>query len=344
MRLIPDIAWTTAEREPRRLDPRLLALLREIRRCSTLRAAVAGVGLSYRGAWDLLGSQARALGAPLVVLQRGKGTRLAPLAEELLAADERAHRMLDASREGLAVRLQATRRAAPLRCIASHDLLLAEFVAAASVEVDLSFRGSMESVAAYAAGDVELAGFHVLAGERDSVTPYLSLLNSRRDRLVRFAEREQGLMVAPGNPKRIRALADVAHRGVRFINRQRGSGTRALIDRLLQRSQVSPESVKGYADEEFTHLAVAATIAAGRADAGVGVRAAAARFGLAFVPLGRERYWLAIRRQAVSERRTARFLAALRGPALPRLARRLAGYDAAGAGEVASLSALEAQV
>jgi len=70
MRLVPDIAWTTAEREPRRLDPRLLALLREIRRHSTLRAAVAGVGLSYRGAWDLLGTEARALGAPLVVLHK----------------------------------------------------------------------------------------------------------------------------------------------------------------------------------------------------------------------------------------------------------------------------------
>jgi putative molybdopterin biosynthesis protein len=148
-------------------------------------------------------------------------------------------------------------------------------------------------------------------------------------------------MVAPGNPRGIHSLADVAERGARFINRQRGSGTRALVDRLLRRAGLAPEEVKGYGDEEFTHLAVAATIAAGRADAGVGVRAAAARFGLAFVPLGRERYWLATRRQSLGERRMEQFLSALRGASLARLAKRLAGYNAAGAGEIVSISVLE---
>jgi molybdate-binding protein/molybdenum-dependent DNA-binding transcriptional regulator ModE len=340
MRLIPDIAWRTAEHDSRMLDARLLPLLRALRSRPTLRSAVAAVGLSYRSAWDLLGVQTRALGAPLVLLKRGRGARLAPLAERLLAADDDARHVLEGT-AGLAVKVDAAKAGARLRCAASHDLLLAEFVADGGLELDVGFRGSMESVSAYAAGHVELAGFHVLADERDSATPYLSVLNARRDRLVRFAEREQGLMVAPGNPKRIRSLADVAQRGARFINRQRGSGTRALIDRLLRRAGLAPEDVKGYGDEEFTHLAVAATIAAGRADAGVGVRAAAARFGLAFVPLGRERYWLATRRQTLGERRMERFLTALRGPSLARLAKRLAGYDAAGAGEVVPISALE---
>ena len=133
----------------------------------------------------------------------------------------------------------------------------------------------------------------------------------------------------------------MADHGARFINRQRGSGTRALVDQLLRRGGLAPEALKGYADEEFTHLAVAATIAAGRADAGVGVRAAAARFGLAFVPLGRERYWLAARHRTLGERRMERFLSALRGPALPRLAKRLAGYDAGRAGEIMPVSSLE---
>ena len=150
-------------------------------------------------------------------------------------------------------------------------------------------------------------------------------------------------MVAPGNPRRIRSLADVAERGARFINRQRGSGTRALVDRLLRRADLTPEQIKGYGDEEFTHLAVAATIAAGRADAGVGVRAAATRFGLAFVAVGRERYWLATRRQTLGERRMEQFLSALRGAALARLAKRLAGYNATGAGEVVPISALEGE-
>src|SRR6185503_21140158 len=107
MRLIPDIAWRIGEHDSRVLDARLLPLLRAIRSRATLRSAVAEVHLSYRGAWDLLGAQARALGAPLVLLQRGRGTRLAPLAERLLAADDDARRVLEATAERLAVKVDA---------------------------------------------------------------------------------------------------------------------------------------------------------------------------------------------------------------------------------------------
>ena len=340
MRLVPEIAWTTAEREPQRLDPRLLVLLREIRSRSTLRAAVAGVGLSYRGAWDLLGSQARVLGAPLVVLQRGKGARLAPLGEELLAADERARHILQASRDELAVRVQSAPRAARLRCVASHDLLLAEFAKTAGLALELSFRGSLDSVAALAHGEADLAGFHLSPGAPAAATPYLRLLRTRRDRLVRFAVREQGLIVAPGNPKKVLSLRQVAERHLRFVNRQRGSGTRALVDELLRDASVPPRELRGYADEEFTHAAVAATVAAGRADSGVGVRAAATRFGLGFVPLRRERYWLAAHQRTLASPAGERILAALRTPAFQRTAGRLTGYDVDGAGEVLELAVL----
>src|SRR5690348_6939369 len=134
MRLVPDVAWRTAEREPRALDPRLVPLLRGIRDRATLRAAVAAVGLSYRRAWDLLGNEARALGAPLVLLERGRGARLAPLAEQLLQADDDARRALDGV--DLAVKVRPGTAGARLRCIASNDLLLAEFVAAVAPELD----------------------------------------------------------------------------------------------------------------------------------------------------------------------------------------------------------------
>src|SRR5690349_19462505 len=247
MRLVPDIAWTTAEREPRRLDPRLVALLRGIRRHATLRAAVAGVGLSYRGAWDLLGAEPRALGPPLVVLRRGKGARLSPLAEELLAADDEARRTIEAAH--LSVKVSAA-QIGRLRCIASHDLLLAEFAGAA---LELSFRGSLDSVAALAHGEADLAGFHVTIGAPALAAPYLRLLKPRRDRLVRFAAREQGLIVPAGNPKKLRSLGQVAQKRLRFVNRQRGSGTRALVEELLREAKVAPTALQGYGDEEFTH-------------------------------------------------------------------------------------------
>lgn len=342
MRLVPDIAWTTAEREPRRLDPRLLVLLREIRSHSTLRAAVAGVGLSYRGAWDLLGSQARALGAPLVVLQRGKGARLAPFAEALLAADDEARRTLEGARRRLSLDVPAAATGTRLRCIASHDLLLADFAAAQLPELDLAFRGSLDGVAAFAHGESELAGFHVTSGGGSAALPYLRLLKPRRDRLVRFAAREQGLIVASGNPRKLHSLTEVAEKRLRFVNRQRGSGTRALIEDLLREANVAPDELRGYADEEFTHAAVAATIAAGRADAGVGVRAAAARFGLGFVPLCRELYWLALHERMLATPAIGRFLAALRTPAFVRMAKRLTGYDVTRAGEICPVDALRA--
>jgi molybdate transport repressor ModE-like protein len=338
MRLVPDIAWTTAEREPRRLDPRLVALLREIRRHATLRAAVAGVGLSYRGAWDLLGVEARALGAPLVVLRRGKGARLSPLAEELLAADDEARRIVTAA--GLSVMVLATQTPDRLRCVASHDLLLAEFAGAAAPALELSFRCSLDSVAALAHGEADFAGFHVTIGAPALAAPYLRLLKPRRDRLVRFAAREQGLIVPAGNPKKLRSLGQVAQKRLRFVNRQRGSGTRALVEELLREASVAPGELRGYGDEEFTHAAVAATIAAGRADAGVGVRAAAARFGLGFVSLRREQYWLAARERTLASPAGERLVAALRAPSFERAAKRLTGYDVAGAGEVMAISAL----
>ncbi len=343
MKLVPDIAWRSAGSDPLDIDARLLPLLREIRGSGTLRAAASARGMSYRAAWDLLGAQARALEAALVTMVRGRGARLAPFSERLLAADDAARALLRSSRRPLNLST-ATARAGPanrLRVAASHDLLLAEFSARAKLHLDIVFRGSLESVTAFAQGEAALAGFHVMSeSPAAALAPYRSLLNAKRDRLIRFAGREQGLMVAPGNPRRIGALADLARRRLRFINRQRGSGTRQLIDRLLHQSGVDASHLRGYEEEEFTHVAVAATVAAGRADAAVGVRAAALRFGLAFVPLRDERYWLAVKLRTLEDPRTRRLLAALHGATLTRLAKRLTGYDVRGAGEVVSLDAL----
>jgi molybdate transport repressor ModE-like protein len=340
MKLEPHIAWRSPGRDPFQLDSRLLRLLREIRSRATLRAATAAVGLSYRAAWDLLGAQARALGAPLVLMERGRGARLSPLAERLVTADEAAHAEIEPLRERLSLQIESVADAARLRLVASHDPLLAEFLAQAHLPVDLAFRGSLESIAAFARGEAELAGFHLLPGQA-AAPAYGELIKPRRDRLIRLARREQGLIVAAGNPKRVRSLADVARKRLRFVNRQRGSGTRLLVDELLRQSGIAPDKVQGYADEEFTHAAVAATIAAGRTDAGIGVRAAAARFGLAFVPVHSETYWLLTRARTLADRRLERLIAALRGAAFRRLAEHLSGYDLAGTGEILPVSALQ---
>lgn len=335
MKLVPEVSW----RAGAPLDPRLVPLLRAIRGHDTLRAAAQALGVSYRSAWDLLAAEARALGAPLVAMERGRGAKLAPLGERLLAADDAVRRELERLQPRLAVTVTAAERAAAqrrLRLAASHDLLLAQFCESVSLPVDLAFKGSLECLAALAHGDADLAGFHA-SGD---LGPVSRLLQPKRHRLVRFAMREQGLMVAKGNPRRVRRLEDLGKKPLRFVNRQRGSGTRLLFDALLAQHGLRPADIAGYATEEFTHLAVAATIAAGRADAGFGVKAAAARFGLDFLPLRRERYWFALRVRDEDNAAVRAFLKALRGDELQRMARALPGYDARGAGETCAVEAL----
>jgi putative molybdopterin biosynthesis protein len=232
-----------------------------------------------------------------------------------------------------AVEPPATARATPLRLAASHDPLLAEFCERFAIPAgligELAFRGSEESLALFARGAVDLAGFHL---EDFDLRRFV---RSGRDTLLRFAERAQGLIVPPGNPKRLASLADVVQRRARFVNRQRGSGTRRPIDRLLAEAAIVPERVRGYTTEEHTHLAVAATIAAGRADAGFGVHAAASQFGLDFVPVLREQYWLALRSQTLASSAGEQLQAAIAGKPLARIARKLPGYDLSQAGSTA---------
>jgi molybdate-binding protein len=188
-------------------------------------------------------------------------------------------------------------------------------------------------------GAVEAAGFHV-AADGLGADELLRGLDPRRDVLIRFVRRRQGLIVPRGNPRRVRALADVAQRRLRFVNRQRGSGTRVLVDQLLRAQGIDAAALRGYATEEFTHLAVAATVAAGKADAGFGLEAAARQFGLGFVPIAAERYLFACRRAALRAPGIERFRTLLANAATGRIVTRLAGYSLDAPGELTEAAAL----
>jgi molybdate transport repressor ModE-like protein len=350
MRLVPTLVW--ADGGGAALDPRLLPLLRAIGGTGSLTAAVAACGISYRAAWGLLRDCRPRFGEPLVLLERGRGARLSAMAQRLLRADAMAASRLAPLLPALAVEVGVTTiaaergAAAKLRIAASHDLALAQLAhdPADGLHLDVAFMGSLNALAAYADGRADVAGFHVPTGDwpaRDR-EPFLRGLNARRDMLMRFVEREQGLILPRGNPAQVRHLADIATRGLRFINRQRGSGTRLLIEQLLAREGVAPAALIGYANEEFTHPAVAATVASGGADAGFGLRAAAAEHRLAFVPLVREHYCLAVRRRDAGGAAIARLTAWLEGAAFARLVRGLPGYRAAGAGTLFGVDALRA--
>ena len=179
----------------------------------------------------------------------------------------------------------------------SHDLVL-DLAASALREHDprltlaSSNVGSLGGLTALRDGLCHVAGSHLIDPESGEYTlPYLErLLPGREVSVVRLVHREQGLIVAPGNPLALKGIEDAAGRGLRYVNRQRGAGTRVLLDFELARRDISPEAIIGYQREEHTHLAVAAAVAAGRADCGLGVLAAARAFDLDFVPVAQEPY------------------------------------------------------
>ncbi|HIE51894.1 MAG TPA: molybdopterin biosynthesis protein, partial [Armatimonadetes bacterium] len=139
---------------------------------------------------------------------------------------------------------------------------------------------------------------------------------------------------APGNPQGITSLTDLVEKDLTFINRQRGSGTRMLLDYELRRLGVEPERIGGYEREVYTHLAVAAAVAEGAADAGLGILAAAQALGLDFVPVAEERYDLAIRADMLDTPLLQALLAIIRDPSFQRRAEALGGYDLRERGKV----------
>jgi putative molybdopterin biosynthesis protein len=183
--------------------------------------------------------------------------------------------------------------------IGSHDMtldLLAQFLSNRGRRLVSANVGSQGGLVALRRGEAHLAGTHLLDPTTGQYNvSYLSqYLPETPVNLVTWVGREQGLLIQKGNPRQIKSLADLARPDVRYINRQKGAGTRVLLDFHLQRLGIDPATVKGYNQEEYTHLAVAAAVASNRADCGLGITAAARALDLDFIPLFNERYDLAI--------------------------------------------------
>lgn len=185
--------------------------------------------------------------------------------------------------------------------IGSHDIcldLLAQFLAARDRRLTSANVGSLGGLVALKRGQAHLAGSHLLdpkSGEFN-INYVKEYLPDVPVIVVAFVGREQGLLVPKGNPQKINSLEDLARPDIRFINRQRGAGTRLLLDYHLENLGVRGENIEGYDQEEFTHLGVAAAIASERADCGLGIAAAAQALELDFIPLFKERYDLVIPR------------------------------------------------
>jgi putative molybdopterin biosynthesis protein len=206
---------------------------------------------------------------------------------------------------GQLVRVQLYRRPDEIErtivALGSHDLtldLMAQFLAERGRRLASANIGSLGGLIALRRGEAHFAGSHLLDPESGeyNVRYVREYLPETPVVIIGLVGREQGLILAPGNPRNLTHLEDLAASGVSFVNRQPGAGTRVLLDYHLQQAGIDTASIRGYENEEYTHLAVAAAVASGRADCGLGIRAAAEALSLGFVPLFHERYDLVIPR------------------------------------------------
>ncbi|BAU88855.1 regulatory protein LysR [Methylorubrum populi] len=279
----------------------LMVVFEAIARTGSVQGFADALGLSYRAAWARLQTYEVALGRPLVHKTRGHGTALtgfgASLAEALAAAAGGLEAGLLRETRAVEHRLREllTGRAGVFTLAASHDPLLVEVLGELG-GFEMSVMGSRAAVERLLGGGVDVAGFHCGARGPGAAGPPFSSIDAAGLALHPLFEREQGLLLAPGNPHGIRSLTDLTAEGVRYVNRQKGSGTRDWFDRMLAEAGLPASAIHGYAVEEFTHQAVAAVIACGAADAGLGVRASAERLGLDFLSIGWETYYLAASR------------------------------------------------
>ncbi len=223
--------------------------------------------------------------------------------------------------------------------IGSHDLtldLMAQFLAEHDRRLASANVGSQGGLVALRRGEAHLAGSHLLnpqTGEYN-VSYIRQYMPNIPVKVLALVMREQGLIVRRGNPKGIKSLRDLASPRVRFVNRQRGAGTRVLLDYHLKSMTIAPESIGGYNQEEYTHLGVAAAVASGRADCGLGIAAAAQALDLDFAPLFQERYDLVIPKQFADDELLAPLFDLLADSDFRAAVSQLRGYDVSVMGDV----------
>ena len=329
----------------------LFDLLSALQQQGSISRTAAAQGLSYRHVWGALKQWEAVLGAPLVVWAKGRHARLTPFAQRLLWAERQARTRLRPHVEALRSELARVFAIADdpglevLDIFASHDLGLPRLVALAETQralhLGLRFTGSEEALRSLLDGRCLVAGFHVprLAQRSEVFSQALRpLLKPGTHKLIGSHWRRQGLMLRPGAAAPA-GVAELAGGRWRFVNRQPGSGTRLLMDHLLQQAALAPQDIPGYLTRvEQTHVAVAAAVASGAADVGLGIEAAAREGGLDFVPVADEDYYLVCLAPTLETPAVQGLRATLASPGWAQALQGLPGYGVHRPGEVLSLT------
>ena len=350
----------SGDSSPAQVRNPLIDLLQAVAQAGSISAAARAMKLSYRHVWGELKRWENVLGHELIVWEKGQAARLTEFADKLMWAEAQAQARLAPQIEALRSELERTFAVAfddnahVVTLYASHDDALGRLREHAlqrgsdgksdrggPLHLDIRFTGSVDAIRALNEGRCVMAGFHTqqhpAIGSLAART-YKPLLKPGQHKIIGFAQRTQGLMVAPGNPLAILNLQDVARTGARFVNRALGTGTRVLLDELLAQAGLQADDVKGYALSEPSHTAVAQSIASGAADAGLGIEQAARSKGLGFVPLLQENYHLVCLKSALEQPAIQALRKLLQSQDWRQTLAAMAGYAPSHSGEVLALS------
>jgi putative molybdopterin biosynthesis protein len=336
----------------------LIDLLQAVSAEGSISAGARLLGLSYRHVWGELKRWEAELGGELLIWEKGQSARLSEFGSKLMWAERQAQARLAPQIEALRAELERSFAVAfddashVVTLYASHDDALSRLREAAMTQssdlhLDIRFTGSVDAIRALNEGRCVMAGFHTL----DNITQmgkgtlteriYKPLLKPGLHKIIGFASRTQGLMVAPGNPLKLRELADLTcatnGKSVRFANRALGTGTRVVLDELLAAARLNANDIAGYKHTEPSHTAVAHAVLSGQADAGLGIEAAAVQAGLGFVPLVQENYHLVCLKSALEQPSIVALQALLQTQAWQNELALIPGYAATRSGEVLSM-------
>lgn len=339
-------SWLFHDGKGRNVDPRIFDLLNAVHDSGKLTQAAVRLNMSYRHIWNILKKCTDFFGSELVELHKGKGASLTQLGEKLLWAEQLAkarfepHLSSIASELNLEIQKNITIKDPLLRVAATYGYavaLLPEYTN--KFRLDLQYKTNEESFRALSKGECDIAAFHLPTDivNQTLVDNYNKYLKPNTYKIIRFVTREQGMIIKKDNPKGITKIEDLLGEDVKFINRQKNSGTRLLIDELFRRSSIDPKKVSGFDKVEFTHSAVAAYVSSGMADVGIGIETAARQFGLNFISLTTEHYVLVCGKKTVKNLSVQRLISEIKTNEFQKAVLALPGYKPVCCGDIVDL-------
>ena len=228
-----------------------------------------------------------------------------------------------------------------LRIAGSHDFLVEQLIKyvtnqASGITLQPTYIGSLEGLMMLYRGNSDIAAMHLLdPTTKEYNLPFIrQFFVHERISVMRLAAREQGLITAPGNPKNIVSFQDLTRKDVKFVNRQKGSGTRFLFDSLIADENISPTDINDYANEEWNHLSTATYISGGLADVTFGIRSAANKLGLNFIPIAKEQFDLVFRWTSENEKAIQHLIDIIQLTAFKEMVIDMSGYDNSELGQI----------